>query len=944
MKSKTPNFQKQARRLIEISNAERRFLLEKFSAENLTELAREVKELCYSFWTSEPTKTQISAEVLQIIYQISPQKKILAYLEWNRGIAEITRGKLAAAIKKLDASAEIFRQLNDDYEAANTQVAKLYALAMLGKYDEAIRCGELSLKVFERHKDLAAQGKIKKNLGNLVARQGDERRAERFYLAARRIFRKIENLEELTMAENSLANTYAELNDFRRAERFYALALKRAKKTKMPVTEAEIEASLGNLALFRGQLDRALNFLETARRKYEALKMPHQTAIAELEIANIYLELNLTDEAAAIYEQTADKFQRLAMRGEEAVSRANSGRIAVSKMDLKAARTHLQTAARLYSLEKNQVGAATVKIAQAKLELAAENYRKSLKIVGEIELILKKSENLRHNLSAQTIKAEALRNLNETEKAATEFKLILAAAKRYEQPNHAQIAHVALGKIAVSHNDLRLAERHFKSAIKLNESIRAPLAAEEFRMSFQADKLAPFELLAKIYLAKNQFQKAFAIVEQAKARTLAENLNEDFTLTEKSNSSGVLQKKLERLREELNWFYSRLNRADESETKTLQRELIEREKQIADVMRQIESTKIKNGTRKNSHEKISDAENFKRLQTQIGERCALIEFVCFDGVFSAFVVTDRKINFVENLANEAFVWKTLENLQFQFGALRYGAANLGAFADELKRRADFHLRTLYQTLFAPLEKYVGTRDLIIVPTNALHYVPFHALFDGEKYIIENRRVVYAPSATVWRFLAAKRNKKSDNALLLSFADEQIPLAEQEAKQLKKLFGAAKLLTGNKATVENFSENAKDFDVLHLACHGQFRPENPLFSSLHLADGRLTVRDVSNLKLKAELVTLSACETGLNKIFAGEEILGLARGFLSAGAKSLLLTLWTVNDAAAADLMAEFYEQRKNGKTSSESLQIAQKNFIKQNFHPYYWSPFVLVGK
>jgi CHAT domain-containing protein len=118
----------------------------------------------------------------------------------------------------------------------------------------------------------------------------------------------------------------------------------------------------------------------------------------------------------------------------------------------------------------------------------------------------------------------------------------------------------------------------------------------------------------------------------------------------------------------------------------------------------------------------------------------------------------------------------------------------------------------------------------------------------------------------------------------------------------------------------------------------------MFSALRLADGWITVRDVCAMNLNAELVTLSACETGLNLVFTGEELLGLSRGFLSAGASSLLLTLWNVNDEATQNLMKIFYEEVKKGKSFAESLRIAKLNFIKQNAHPYFWSPFILIGK
>ena len=947
MQSKSTNIQKSAEKLIEAKNIrERKFLLKDVADADFLELAKAVKEICYSYWTSEPTKAQTSAKVLEIIYKMSPQKEIQAYLEWVNGIAEITRGKLVSAVERLNESAAIFFNLEKEYEAAQTQISKLYALSLLGKHDEAVKCGENTLKTFEKFGDEISAGKVQMNVGNILSRHELHLRAEKFYLSAYDRFQKLNEIGWLTMCENGLAITYSSLNNFQKAEKFYLRALSRAKKAEMLVTEAELEASMGNLALFRGKINYALKYLELSRQKYETLEMPHQTAVSELEIADIYLELNLIEEAFLIYQRITETLCKLKMRGEEARARANFGRVAVLKGELPTARKQLKIAAQLYLLEKNNIGAATVKMAQANLEIDQKNYKKALKISVEIEKLLFESVNLRHKLSARFIKAEVLRNLGESKTSEKELQLVFTDSIKYEQPNTAQLAQISLGKLAVQQKDFRRAEKHFKRAIKLIETLRAPLAAEEFRMAFLANKLEPFECLTKIYLAENKIKKALLMIERARSRSLSESLDEKFT-TKNLKASKTLQNKLDSLREELNWFYSRLNRADESEIKNLQAEAGKREKEIADVLRQIESTasnRDESITNFGGHTAANESENFSSLQTSLGENKALIEFVNLDGNLAAFVITDKKIHYVDDLAKESEVLSLLESLQFQFGALRYGASNLENFIDELKKRADFYLRKLYAKLLAPLEKFIGDRDLVIVPVGATHYVPFHALFDGEHYLIETREIVHAPGATVWQFLASKRQKKSDNALLIGYADERIPLVNREIESLQKIFRNAESYTGEQANVAAFMKNAPRFDVLHLACHGQFRPESPMFSSLHLANGWLTVRDLSSLKLKAELVTLSACETGLNKIFAGEEILGLARGFLSAGAKSLLLSLWTVSDEATTELMQTFYEQRQTGKSAAKSLQIAQKNFIERGVHPYFWSPFLLIGK
>ncbi len=945
------------------TESERQRLLENISEADFLKLAQALRDTYYESWTNEPKRVQKAAQALKSLVKLKSTEEIKALSFWVSGIAYLTKGKLDSAINSLNKSAETFQAIGKEYESAQTQVAKLYPLALLGRYDEAVKCGKRALKVFVKFKDEIEAGKIENNIGNIYWRRDLHREAEKYYLSALKRFQKFKEISLLAMTENVLASNYSSLNEFRNAEIFYEKALLHSQESKLYVRQAEIEVNIGKLALFRGKFDQALLFLEKSRRKYEELKMPHQVAVAELEIADIYLELNLIREAFGIYQRVTKSFAELKMQGEEARSRANFGRAAIFLRKFDFARSELSKAAELYFAEQNLVGAAIVKLSEAQLEFTEKNYKLALKLATEAEKLLSKTTNSRHKLTTNWLKAECFINLKKFDAAQKLLKETFADAIRQENGQIAQIAQISLGKLANIENNLKQAERHFKKAIELIETLREPLPAEEFRMAFLANKLAPFENLAKIYLAENKFKEAFLVLEKARSRSLAENLGNTIKPINNGQNkvSSKLSKELEVLREELNWFYSRLNRANESEIESLQTEAKKREKQIADVMRQIASTDESKFGKQNFLE-------FGRLQKQLGKQKALVEFVNFDGELSAFVITDKKIHFVADLAKENEILALLEDLQFQFGSLRYGAKILETFMPELKKRADFYLQKLYEKLIKPLENFIGERDLTIIPVGALHYVPFHALrcqnslrkragsaptgdqpayagcSDSSEYLIERREISYAPSATVWQFLAAKPVRKMEKALLIGFADERIPLVAQEIENLKKIFPKAKSFTGKRATFSAFTQNAAQFDILHLACHGQFRPENPLFSSLHLADGFVTVKDICSQKLHAKLVTLSACETGLNKIFAGDEILGLARGFLSAGVRSLVLSLWTVSDEATTELMKDFYTNLQRGVSISASLQTAQKNFIKRGAHPYFWSPFALIGK
>jgi CHAT domain-containing protein len=183
-----------------------------------------------------------------------------------------------------------------------------------------------------------------------------------------------------------------------------------------------------------------------------------------------------------------------------------------------------------------------------------------------------------------------------------------------------------------------------------------------------------------------------------------------------------------------------------------------------------------------------------------------------------------------------------------------------------------------------------------------------------------------------------------SAVLCGAPDERTPHLAQEIEDLDALFTGAEVRLGAEVTLETVRRLAPGASILHLACHGQFRADNPLFSALRLGDGWLTVRDAYGLKLQGPLVTLSACETGVNAVSQGEELLGLVRGFLAGGAASLLVSLWAVDDKATGQLMHHFYRSLQAGSTPAAALRQAQRAMLAQAPHPFYWSPFVLFGR
>jgi CHAT domain-containing protein len=202
------------------------------------------------------------------------------------------------------------------------------------------------------------------------------------------------------------------------------------------------------------------------------------------------------------------------------------------------------------------------------------------------------------------------------------------------------------------------------------------------------------------------------------------------------------------------------------------------------------------------------------------------------------------------------------------------------------------LKQLYRYLLAPLEADLpeGAR-LTILPFGELHGLPFHAFHDGEGYVSDRWEISYAPSASVWYHLVAQTKGRPEpsaqsepRAVLVSVPGPGIERVVSEVEMLERVVPGARVFVGKDAVAEQVISAAHSASILHIAAHAQFRKDNPQFSAILLTDGWLLARDVYEMNLPFTLVTLSACETALSQIQSGDELFGLIRAFLTAGAR------------------------------------------------------------
>jgi CHAT domain-containing protein/tetratricopeptide (TPR) repeat protein len=910
-------------------------------------LARALKAFYDQHKTSQPARAAGAAAAARLLAAMRPEPEVEALAAWTEGMAALQiDGQMERALGLLDRAVARFETLGQPHAAASTQVSRLHALAMLGRYDEALACGLAARDTFVEHGDAAAAGKIENNLGNVYFRRGQYQEAEQLYRAARGRYVAIDDQAQIVGIENNLGTVLLERHRFRQARSVFEQALERAERAGLEVHQTEIRYNLGCLAFFQGHYDSALDYLEQARRRYAALGMRHRSARAEQELADAYLELNLAPEAADISVRVAGTFAELGMRAERARALACLACASVVLGRLAEARQLLAEARGFYLAEGNLVGAAFVTLVEAQLAYEQGQYDAAAEGAAAAEEPFERVGAWGRLLLARWLRGDAARALGRAE-AQEILTGTLHDAEAQALPQVAQRCHTSLGKLAAEGGDPAAAERAFERAVELIEALRAPLPAEEFRTAFFADKLTPYLELVRLCLRRGdeaQRVRAFEYLERARSRALADMLAGTVEVRPKPRDAfeaGLLSQ-LDGLREELSWFYSQINRSESEGARgpealaALQAAVREREAQVLELNRRLNQ-------RAGAAPGGSDEVGVEQLRRELGEDTALVEYFALDGGLLAFVVTRERVEAVE-LAREDAVEAAVGQLRFQLGSLRYGIRNLQAHMEQLTLRARRHLAVLYDLLLRPLEERLGDRRLAVVPHRSLHYVPFHALHDGAQYVIERREVVYVPSASILRHCLTRARRPLRRAVLVGVDDPRTPRVRDEVEAVSPLFPDAVVLLDGQATLASLREHGPSADVLHLACHGQFRPDNPLFSSLRLSDGWLTVHDAYGLDLTCGLVTLSACETGLSVVAPGDELLGLARGFFSAGAPSLLVSLWTVDDAAATTLMTRFYAQLRAGRRPAAALRHAQRELLAQCPHPFFWSPFVLLGR
>lgn len=539
------------------------------------------------------------------------------------------------------------------------------------------------------------------------------------------------------------------------------------------------------------------------------------------------------------------------------------------------------------------------------------------------------------------------------------------------------------------------AREHYELAVDKMESTRANLGGEVDKAGFFQDKIAVYKNLIALLLnapaseARSGKAVAFNYVERARARAFLDLLAEaKVDVTE--NTTPDLLKRQQELQQRISQLTAQLIKERSPEVvkqnkpkiKELERSLGKADAELADWLRELRRRNPRYAALK-----YPEPITFSETQRMLDEKTVLLSYSLAESESFLFAVSRNDFQ-VKRLPAE----KTIDaNVQKLLEAI----TDKNNPAPAAYRR---HAAILSQQLLAPVSGMLaGKEKLIIVADGALHRLPFQVLFQpgvpqrGDlrqwPFLVRQFAISYAPSASVLAELQKERRETAPKGFI-AFGDPRYepaqgaiaatlratsasgrlnfqPLAysHTEIEGIAKLFAKddRELFFREAATEENVKvpQRLSSYRMIHFSTHGYVNEARPRFSGLVLSsspnssaektnlpteDGLLAAYEIFNLKLRADLVVLSACETGLGKEVKGEGLMSLTRAFMYAGTPSVVVSLWNVNDQSAADLMIRFYRHLQAGKTKSEALRQAQLETIRDNGFPFFWAPFVLVGK
>jgi CHAT domain-containing protein/Tol biopolymer transport system component/Tfp pilus assembly protein PilF len=817
------------------------------------------------------------------------------------GIVEENALDFDKALKAFTSSMKLNEEIGEDLNRGRElrRIGRIYYLR-LNQYAQAKKYFQQAYQLFEEleHNELKVETLLE--LGLVSEKQGDFTPALDYYQKAQSLA-AAEGLEAgLSKALLYQANSHWFQGNYQKAFRFQKQSLEIAKAIKDKRQQTFIYNTLGLIYWTLNDSERALENLNRSLQLAEEIRSPLDVASANNNIGLVYRKDKKYEKSIEFFNKALAKDIQLKSKWGQGYTHRNLGMSFMRMKQLDQAGTHIARAMEL----SREIGNQT-------------NLVKSMLESGHLAL-----------------------EKNDCEKAIPVFQTTGQLADKLNIPEVHWRALRGGGVCLAKAGKLQEATNLYKKAVAVVDDMRAAIKVEEFQNGFLTDKQDVYKELILILLNLGQVEESFNYAERAKSRSFIDLLgNQKISL--KDDVSQKLYNQLTAQKQTIRSIEDALGVArsgtEDAVIKEVAAKLVKARSRYQDLLIQAkeESPEISNFV-------TVESITLKELDALLEPEVALVEYLVTKNELVAWVIRKGSIEVVRTPLKE-------EELNALIKDYRKRMQQLAPLDDQTAQ--------LYNWLIRPIDPLIAEKRVLgIIPHSYLHYISFSSLRDGESYLIEKHPLFFSPSASVLKFTFARKTRKNASGVVKVLAlgnpdlgdfNYDLPLAEMEANAIKWDFPQIDVLTREKATESWLQKHIGEYQIIHIASHGEFDPVNPLFSSLKLTkdksqDGNFEVNEVFSLNINADIVTLSACQTGLGKITGGDELVGLNRAFIYAGTHSLLSSLWRVSDISTAILIKHFYRNYLSNN-KAESLRKAQL-LVKQLYpHPSYWAGFNLTG-
>ncbi len=890
----------------------------------------------------DPARAEDLIALCLVAAEHQPSDAVVARATYQHARIRAERGELESALDLIARAQELWSRSGEALSALRTDLGRMQILDDLGRHREAAAVGEAMLTALDSAPD-DGDARLRAMLeaaawGNVGVAYSFTGRHERSIDAYARSEGGYAALDMPLQIAQQRANRGIELLALGRAREARS-ALRSAMDSFAAAGDALWAAKCaGHLAtahMALGEVIEALRVLEPARTALAELGAKAEEARVQLEIGKAYLAAGLFGEAVTAATAAAELLAATGMSHDLAHARLTVGLSQLGAGELAAADREVAAAALLFEQVGDRQFVAQTRLAAAEVALRRDHPSTAAAALSTAAEEMTTGRWLIPLAWVRLKQADVASDSGETREHLAQAA---ALAEQLDLPQLRYACELRRARLLRGDGDVAGAERALLSAVDTVEQLGAALNEPMLRTAFRADKWAAHDELVDLMVAEDHGDgaaRACRLADGAKARTLVDLVSTTVGRRETGVAATGDDGELRRLSADLSAAYAALLTASDGARRDLVRERAQR------LERTITALRLRRSL--SADDRPAHPAAPARPEPLPNEATLAYHVVGADVL--AFVVRDGAVAVRRLSGAVTRVDSALADLDAQWARQRVGATFVARNEGTLRAATNRVLGELYTLLIAPVRDLLDGCDserLVIVPHRQLHRVPFHALHDGAGHLVERWILTVSPTLPAAATERRGRATAGSAALVLAVAETHAPAISREADALRRAFPDARILQGEQAVSEVLERSLPGPTFVHLACHGLFRPDNPLFSALRLTDRWITGVDVLELDLGGAVVTLSACESGRPSDGTAEPV-GLAWAFLAAGAAGVIVSQWVVDDAATTELMAALYTGLARGVPPDRALRDAQLALAAARPHPYYWAPFVYVA-